>query len=174
MSMCEMEWREVIGFPSYEVSEFGDVRRVSRANGKPCMEYLPGTVSYGYRCFLLAERERVYKKCRSHRLVCRAWHGEEPDGRPYVAHGDGDRLNNHFSNLRWVSAKENEVDKRGHGRAPIGERHPGALLNDDDVRAIRGQYQGVRGDLPRLGKLFGVSPSTIFMVVKRRTWTHLA
>jgi len=43
-----------------------------------------------------------------------AFHGEKPDG--YEArHLDGDKLNNHPSNLAWGTHSENECDKMKHG-----------------------------------------------------------
>jgi len=47
------------------------------------------------------------KHYRVHVLVCRAYHGLPPEGKSCVDHIDRCRANNSPSNLRWVSAKEN-------------------------------------------------------------------
>ena len=47
------------------------------------------------------------KHYRVHQLVCRAFRGLAPEGKPLVDHIDRCRVNNSFSNLHWVSAKEN-------------------------------------------------------------------
>ena len=49
-------------------------------------------------------RGKVYK---IHRLVCEAFHGPAPEGRPIVLHLDEDAMNNAPSNLRWGTQKEN-------------------------------------------------------------------
>lgn len=51
----------------------------------------------------------------THRLICRAFHGEPPRyviGKTYVRHLDSNPANNHADNLRWGSRSENEQDKR--------------------------------------------------------------
>ena len=42
-----------------------------------------------------------------HRLICEAYHGPAPEGKPFVDHIDRCKTNNTPSNLRWVSHKEN-------------------------------------------------------------------
>lgn len=48
-----------------------------------------------------------------HRLVYKAFHGEIPDGYT-VDHNDSDRLNNHPSNLKLMTAEENAI--KGNAR----------------------------------------------------------
>jgi hypothetical protein len=60
--------------------------------------------------------------------------------------------------------------------APIsnqGEQHGNAKLSEDEVLAIRKAYTGKRGDMTRLGNLYGVKTHTIRQIVLRITWTHI-
>ena len=58
-------------------------------------------------------RHKYYKVvCRGrnykiHRLVCEAFHGPPPSGKPIVIHIDEDAKNNKPENLRWGTQKEN-------------------------------------------------------------------
>lgn len=49
-------------------------------------------------------RGRNYK---IHRLVCSAFHGPAPEGKPIVIHIDENALNNSPENLKWGTQKEN-------------------------------------------------------------------
>ena len=47
------------------------------------------------------------KNYKVHRLICRAFHGDPPEGKNIVLHLDENALNNEPSNLRWGTQKEN-------------------------------------------------------------------
>ena len=50
-----------------------------------------------------------------HRLVCEAFHGPAPEGKPLALHKDGNPLNNTPENLYWGDASENQRDAVTHG-----------------------------------------------------------
>jgi hypothetical protein len=52
----------------------------------------------------LLYRGRNYK---IHRLVCEAFHGQQPTDKPVVIHLDEDATNNRPENLKWGTQKEN-------------------------------------------------------------------
>jgi hypothetical protein len=60
------------------------------------------------------------------RLVCEAFHGLAPAGKPYVLHADEDARNNRPDNLSWGTQKEN-LNAPGflaYCRSRIGEDSP--------------------------------------------------
>lgn len=77
---------------------------------KPIMGY----ISNGYR--LIKHKGKVY---RVHRLVSECFL-QNPDNLPQVNHKDGNKLNNHVSNLEWVSQSDNiKHDLRRRENKPI-------------------------------------------------------
>ena len=48
-----------------------------------------------------------FRRVSVHRLVCAAFHGPQPEGKPWVNHKDGVKNNNHADNLEWSSISEN-------------------------------------------------------------------
>lgn len=138
----------VIGPSGKRLSTFSDVRGYKRIN-----VWIDG----GWR------------QLGVHRMVCEVFHGPPPPNKPAVAHGDGDPGNNWATNLRWVSYKENEADKRLHGRSMLGSTHHQCKLTEEQVRSIRSSSEEGK----KLAPLYGVSEATISSIRLRKTWKHL-
>jgi transposase len=57
---------------------------------------------------------------------------------------------------------------------PRGEVHGRAVLTADKVRLIRILYASGHGiTLRQLGAMFGVGLSTIYHIIRRKTWTNV-
>jgi hypothetical protein len=164
--MSAVQWRPIDGFPGYEVSEFGEVRRYGRI--KTQMSDRKGYLKVGL--WIGGESNTRYVS----RLVAAAFIGLRPDGHQ-VRHKNGIKTSNHFNNLEYGTPVENEHDKRAHGTAPIGTNHPAAKLNEAQVLAIRTRYKPyIRKDgFNALGAEFGVSGAMVLRIVKRIAWKHL-
>lgn len=116
--MENLEWRPVKGYEGFFIiSEFGDVksipREVVRSRGGNFFmkqgKVLNTFLTKGYK--RVALRNGIdQKKFTIHRLVAEAFL-EKEKGREYVNHLDSNRLNNHYSNLEWVSMQENNCHR---------------------------------------------------------------
>lgn len=95
-----MEWRKIERFAGYEVSENGDVRNV-----KTGRTLKPITNKKGYLRVRM-KRDEMTISSVVHRLVAEAF-VENPLNLPQVNHKDGNKKNNHFSNLEWMTGSEN-------------------------------------------------------------------
>lgn len=134
-----IEWRACVENYNYEVSEYGHVRRVRSARTASINRLMKmSMMSNGYGFYGLSDSGKV-KLLSAHRLVASAFLGAPPTSGHQVAHGDGDRLNNHYSNLRWATVKENHADKKVHGTQPVGITHWNSKLNTTDIERIRDQ-----------------------------------
>lgn len=96
-----------------------------------------------------------------------------PHNHPDVNHIDGDKANNHPSNLEWASRSENEKHAFRTGlKATRGSQNSNAKLSASEVLAIRARAsEGSR--IGELAKSYGVSYATIKSIVEGKTWTHL-
>lgn len=165
-----LEWRSLPWLHGYEVSESGLVRAtVDHWTSPKRGDLVTGSTSQGYLRYKLGQRAYL-----AHRLVCEAWHGPAPRAGMHVAHGDGSRDNNHYSNLRWATPKENCADRNLHGTAPTGERNPKSKLTWEAVRSIRASLSGEPGEVSRLARQYGLSYPAMAAVCEGRNWREPA
>jgi hypothetical protein len=109
VSECSVseEWRVIPGFERYEISNFGNARRV--ADGT---ELTGQVIRGGYRSYNLTN-ENGPRAMRAHRLVMFAFVG--PASGDLVRHLDGDATNNYVGNLAYGTYSENTRDALRHG-----------------------------------------------------------
>lgn len=113
------EWRDVVGYEGYfTINEFGEVKSASRIVKRSTDSkgfYKEGRImnafisNAGYKRVALRNGAEQ-RKHSVHRLVAEAFLPKE-EGRDFVNHKDRDRLNNHYSNLEWVSMAENNCHR---------------------------------------------------------------
>ncbi len=161
------EFRRVPSYPGFVVTDEGAVIGPSGRE----LQHFPN--KRGYRRVNVYLGSGRWRQVSVHTLVCEAFHGPQPTGAVLVAHGDGNPANNRADNLRWASYRDNEADKRAHGRALIGERHHQAVLSAEQVREIR-QRRSAGESGASLAREFGVTPTTICAIHLRKSWRHLS
>lgn len=170
MLSCNMSlderWLPISGFPGYEVSDAGRVRR-----GDHIKSLRPPRK--GHNSVVLSRAAKNYTRMLGP-LVAEAFIGPKPAGM-VVRHDNGDGLDDRASNLLYGTAIQNENDKRRHGTAPIGENHPAAKLAESHVRDIRRRYvKGSRANgCVALGAEYGVTPAAVWRLLNNLSWTHV-
>lgn len=133
-------WKDIKGYEGfYQVSSEGRVKRVKRSfkcstvyGGNATLKELILKPRYDSKAKGLKHGYfRVSLKGKSfcvHRLVAEAFI-PNPDNKPYVDHIDTDIENNKASNLRWVTASENN-------RNILSRKKRSILLNGDIARDV--------------------------------------
>ena len=102
--MAQEKWKDTVGYENlFMISDHGRVW--SKRSGKILKQ---GTFKTGYKCIStkIGGRNGTAKCFRVHRFVAEAF-VENPDNKPYVNHIDGDKINNHYTNLEWCTKSEN-------------------------------------------------------------------
>ncbi|UOF77751.1 homing endonuclease [Caudoviricetes sp.] len=96
----EEKWVPVVGYEeNYLISNFGRIK-----NAKSDHVLTSAVDLVGYRHVSLCKKG-ISKTCKIHRLVAISFIGE-PNGL-HVNHKDGNKQNNHLSNLEYVTKREN-------------------------------------------------------------------
>lgn len=165
-------WKPIPYALNYAVSDHGRVKRINPGKGaRP--NHILATSNWSpnrdYVCAHLVTNEGKVISRRMNRLVLEVFVGPPPTPRHMSLHGDGNSLNNHVSNLRWGTQKENRKDSEVHGTAPFGSVYKHAKLTEEAVREIRASTEFHRV----LAERFGVSMTSISHVKTRATWAHI-
>lgn len=150
----EEVWLPIKGYEGlYEISSFGRVKSVEHKVAHPSVLGNGGMMTVrermrrpnimkGYHCIALKAdgKTKVY---RIHRLVAEHFISAQPTPEHQINHIDGDKSNNHVSNLEWVLPVENtrHAIRNGLRKPPSEEtkRKMGEaskrMWQDDDFRA---------------------------------------
>jgi hypothetical protein len=125
----------------------------------------------GYIRYALCESSTV-KQFYAHRLVAECYI-PKVEGKDFVNHLDGDKTNNHVSNLEWCTKKENSLHARDNGLCDNrGEKSWKTNLTNEIVLKIREMYaNGIRGIA--LQKMFNLSKWNTYCIATGRRWKHL-
>lgn len=100
----QTEFKPIIGFPNYTISEYGEIRKIT---GKQAPRYMTPKIGFdGYYEVSLRDTDGKRHSVCVHRLVALTYIPNEFN-LPQVNHIDENKLNNHISNLEWCSASYN-------------------------------------------------------------------
>ena len=109
-----------------------------------------------------------------HRLVALAF---IPNvfGKRTINHIDGCKANNHVSNLEWNTHSENVKHAFDNGlKNPTkGSKNGKSKLTENQVLEIRRLYSTGEYTQRALGKIFGVTPQLIELIINRKIWRHI-
>lgn len=108
-SFVEIEkWLPIKGFDGlYEISNHGNVKTFHNGNKtKNAGIKIPGLSTPGYYQVQLTRTDKTRSCLFIHRLVGIHFI-PNPDNKLKINHKDGNKLNNHYSNLEWCTQLEN-------------------------------------------------------------------
>lgn len=179
----DIRWLSVVGYEGlYLVSENGDIYSEprtefvdsSRTGGHyrfrgQCL-LIPRVSKAGYQQVGLYKDGKVSRRL-VHRLVAEAFIPNRYNCRE-VNHLDGDKLNNRYSNLEWVSRRENSLHSTRVLLKNRGESNNFSKLTVNQVLAIKEQLElGV--SQTDIAKIFNVSNHAIFRIQHGYNWAWL-
>ena len=93
------EWRKISDCPTYEVSEYGEIRNSNTGR------HLKPRQANGYLQVTLCDSNGHHQKT-IHRIVAKEFI-DNPRNCDQVNHIDGDKWNNRVDNLEWCTGSEN-------------------------------------------------------------------
>lgn len=115
--------------------------------------------------------EKRIESC--HRLVA-IYFIDNPENKPQVNHKDGNKNNNYFENLEWVTNEENMKHRYEVLKSFIYLKNNNCKfkkLNENQVLQIPSLLK--THSKKQIAELFNVCPTTITEITNGRSWTYL-
>lgn len=127
------KWKTISDNDGYMVSNTGRIRRLGEETDHSVRDNKGYLVTDLYK-------DGQRSTCRVHRLVAQEFI-PNPDNKPCINHIDGNKHNNNFSNLEWVTKKENCQHAWTNGlckpsRSMLGRKNPNAGRKGKPFRII--------------------------------------
>lgn len=167
--IAEFENEDVSYFPicghhGYFITEEGNVIS-TKFKRKRVLRLHKGNSGYLKVTFSTNGKSKNYM---IHSLVAKYFIGERPEGYQ-INHIDGNKINNNWRNLEYVTQYENmkHAVEKGLHKAISGEEHYSAKLKDYEVNDIRLLYMKNKAQI--LAYLYGVDESHIRKILRGET-----
>ena len=169
-------WKKVEGFKGYEISNLGRVKSLQRyvdnhSGFKKLLKekYLKNHISKTGYCIVDLKENNKRKTFKVHRLI--AIHFiEKIEGKEFVNHIDGNKLNNEISNLEWCCIAENNKHARETGLVDQnGYKSNKASFTKEQALFIKESNKSIK----ELSIYFNVSFSTIYRIKKQITYKNI-
>lgn len=112
------------------------------------------------------------KKKFAHRVAYEIFKGEIPDNL-CVCHKCDVRTCVNPDHLFLGTKTDNMQDCLSKGRFSIGSKHKNSKLNESEVLVIRDTYNNSNITQKELAKIYGVSQTTIRLVIEKKRWAYL-
>ena len=176
-------WKDVVEFENnYQISNFGRLRSVARkinSSVQPCGFRInnpriiaPQNNGKGYQQYYV-KFNNIRVMQYSHRLVAK-YFLDNPDDKLEVNHLDGNKYNNHVSNLEWSTLEENRNHALVNNLIHKGESSYQAKLSEKRVLAIRRLFRiNPNFNKSKIAKKLNVRDTTIHKIINNQRWKHL-
>lgn len=155
----------------YEITQDGHVFSLSsdwRGYGK--REMMTSINKYGYlyvRLVVGGKRKKYY----IHQLVARNYLPAKPKWCCELRHLDGNKLNNHYTNLAWGTRSDNALDRQRDLKIKK-KPHNAAKLSYKDVKVIRHRHS--QGEsYASISQAYPITPEQVSSICRMRSWIYV-
>lgn len=164
-------WKDIKGYGGYyRISNLGRVMSLKRGN-----EYLRKLTpdKDGYLKVSLSKGKKEINNF-VHRLVASAFIPNDMD-LPQVNHIDGNKTNNHATNLEWVTSSENNLHahKVGLSKSKRGIESNFCKITEKEAKEIYRLAKEGQMTQFKIAEMFNVHFATVSAIKLKKSWKHI-
>lgn len=131
----------------------------------------------GYVHWHLSFDEKKAKSVSAHRIIADIFCKKpDIDGVLETNHQDGDKANNHYSNLNWMTKSQNQLHSihtlKKYNGFKRGSAHCNAKLKESEVVKIKKLLKNGLS-YTEIAKIFNVSRASIGLINNNKNWKHI-
>lgn len=164
-------WKDIEEDPGYQISNMGRIRSFKR---EKMIIIKLGTNQKGYQFINLFKNSKYHNE-RIHSLVIQYFGPPKPSPEHECNHKDGDKSNNWWTNLEWLTHKQNvnHAVKMGLWGSSKGENCNLSKLTEKQVIKIRKLHQSGNYTNIEISLAFKISQTCFYGIINKKTWKHI-
>lgn len=156
----------------YFVTEDGDVYGIK--NPSKILSATDNVKGYPMVTLKVNDRRRTISV---HKLVAEAFvYNDDPLSKNQINHKDGNKHNNHYTNLEWVTCSENvrHAFRTGLKKPKYGKDHPNTVFDEDLIHKICKSYKSGLSIKQIKKKLNIKNPDLVRNIIQGKYWRHIS
>jgi hypothetical protein len=154
---------------SYAISNYG---RIKSFKCHPQGKIIKNPNLKGYEALVIKLKSSKSTTKYIHKLVAEHFIPKENELQKYVIHNDFDKLNNHISNLRWVTRQTMFAHQKinpNYKRGAISN----AKLTEKDVKRLKLKLLKGLNKPSIIAKEFGITHTQLNRIRRGENWAHV-
>lgn len=159
----------------YYISDYGRIKSVTKATRE---EHLVNgsKKKYGFKGLSVKLKGGRYYSTYIHKFVAEHFVEKEREDQVFVVHIDGDKTNNHYKNLKWLSRDELTAwhDKIGVFESTRQRNRKNVKMTEEKVRLLKKRIKEGKTKKKILAKSFGISTMQLNRIERGENWGHIA
>ncbi len=157
----------------YFYSDYGRLKSVDKITEQE--KLLKGSLmKQGFMQLNLKLKDNIRQGFYVHKLIAEEFI-KQPEGKKFVFHIDGNKLNNHWENLKWADRKEmtqHQIDQGVYLHE--NRKMPShAKMNETKVRLLKKRLKEGKTKRKVLAKSFGITETQLRRIEKGENWGHI-
>lgn len=167
-------WKWVKGYEGlYQISNYGRAKTFPRKGTGNKIKILKPRLKEGYLQFSFSKDDQQ-KLFAVHRLVAEAFI-PNPENKVQVNHKFGNKFDNYYENLEWITSLENQKHAYNTGLRKKKPYRPQSKLTEEQVKWIRENYipYDEKYGAAALARKFNMNVNTMRKVIHRKRYKNV-